>query len=268
MPEDPFLLVSLEESESRELAKVISNKTSRKILDLLSKKDATETQIAKELKVPLSTIHYNLQHLLKANLVKVDEFHYSEKGKEVNHYSLANKLIIIAPKKTTRETFMQKLKGILPVGIIALATAAVLKLVTMFKAPATKTLYAAPRITRELVDQAVVKTAETAEEAAVIAGEEIARGGAAAVADSAPAAAEVFVTNVSNVTQNVTQNITQNITQPVAEKTVEIITKEPVIQVIQQPPDPNIALWFLIGAAFVLILLSVWYWFVTRKKRK
>jgi len=112
MPEDPFLLVSLEESESKELAKVISNKTSRKILDLLSKKDATETQIAKDLKLPLSTVHYNLQHLLKANLVKVDEFHYSEKGKEVNHYSLANKLIIIAPKKTSRESFMQKLKGL------------------------------------------------------------------------------------------------------------------------------------------------------------
>ncbi|MBW2991185.1 helix-turn-helix domain-containing protein [Candidatus Woesearchaeota archaeon] len=263
MPEDPFLLVSLEESESRELAKVISNKTSRRILDLLSKKDGTETQIAKDLKLPLSTVHYNLQHLLKSNLVKVDEFHYSEKGKEVNHYSLANKLIIIAPKKTTRESFMQKLKGILPVGLIALATAGVLKLMSVFKYDAAKTLAAAPSITRELVD----RTVETIEEEAAIAGAgmgaEIAREGADMVAAELPKAADAFAANVSNVTQNITQNLTQ--TTKITETVVETI-KETVF--VPQPSEPNIALWFLIGAAFTIILLTIWYWFVTRKKKK
>ncbi|MFH0870587.1 MAG: helix-turn-helix domain-containing protein, partial [archaeon] len=104
MKKDPFLLISLEESESKALAQVISNDTARKILDLLSKEEsATETDIAKKLKVPLSTVHYNLQALVKANLVVAEEFHYSEKGKEVLHYSLANKLIIIAQRKTSVE---------------------------------------------------------------------------------------------------------------------------------------------------------------------
>lgn len=228
MPEDPFLLVSLEESESKELAKVISNKTSRKILDLLSKKDATETQIAKQLKLPLSTVHYNLQHLHKANLVKVDEFHYSEKGKEVNHYALANKLIIIAPKKTSRDTFVKKLKGILPVGLIALATAGVIKLITMFKPGSTRFMAAAPLAAEKGV-----------EEAGVLVGER----GADLIAEGAGA--------VGNVTPS---------TLPAAESV------EPVIQVIQAP-EPNIALWFLLGAVFVLILLIIWYWFVTRKRK-
>ena len=56
-------------------------------------------------------------------------------------------------------------------------------------------------------------------------------------------------------------NVSQNITPP-----VDTVT-QPVIQVIQQTPEPNIALWFLLGAAFVLVLLVIWYWFVTRKKK-
>ena len=228
MPEDPFLLVSLEESESKELAKVISNKTSRKILDLLSKKDATETEIAKKLKVPLSTVHYNIQHLLKANLIKVDEFHYSEKGKEVNHYSLANKLIIIAPKKTTRETFMQKLKGILPVGLIALATAGVIKLITMFRLGATRFMAAAPTAVEKGAEEAGVLVAER--------GADLIAQGAGAVG---------------------------NVTPPALPATESI---EPVIQIIQAP-ETNIALWFLIGAAFVIFLLVIWYWLVTKKRK-
>ncbi|HJX06256.1 MAG TPA: helix-turn-helix domain-containing protein, partial [Candidatus Nanoarchaeia archaeon] len=127
MPKDPFLLVSLEENESKALAQVISNDTARKILDFLSKHEsATESDISKKLDVPLSTVHYNLQALSKANLVKAEEFHYSEKGKEVLHYSLANKLIIIAPKKTSTESFKDKLKSILPVAIIVLAVGVLL----------------------------------------------------------------------------------------------------------------------------------------------
>ena len=101
MSKKSFLLVSLKEDKAKELAQVISNDTCRKILDhLAEKEDATETEIATTLQLPISTVHYNLHHLMKAGIVNVEEFHYSEKGKEVNHYKLANKYIIIAPRTT------------------------------------------------------------------------------------------------------------------------------------------------------------------------
>src|SRR3989338_10912894 len=101
MAKQSFLLVSLKEDKAKELAQVISNESCRKILDYLAEKeDATESEISKDLQFPISTVHYNLQHLMKAGIINVDEFHYSEKGKEVNHYKLANKYIIIAPKTT------------------------------------------------------------------------------------------------------------------------------------------------------------------------
>jgi len=120
--ESSFLLVNLKDEKLKKLAQVITNETSRKILEYLTqKKDSTESDMAKELGMPISTIHYNLQHLVESGLVEIKEFHYSEKGKEMNHYTLSNKIIIIAPKTT--ETFLQKLKKILPVAIISTGAA-------------------------------------------------------------------------------------------------------------------------------------------------
>ncbi|RJQ17277.1 ArsR family transcriptional regulator [Candidatus Woesearchaeota archaeon] len=131
MAEESFMLVSLEESKAKQLAQVISNDTSRKILDFLAKKEASETEISKALNVPLSTIHYNLQQLQTANLVKVEEFHYSKKGKEINHYKLSNKLIIIAPKETFG--LREALKKILPITILTLGAAAIIHVVQQAK---------------------------------------------------------------------------------------------------------------------------------------
>jgi DNA-binding transcriptional ArsR family regulator len=128
--DEKFLLVSLNEDKAKKLAQIISNDTCRKIIDLLTEGEATETELAKKLKIAISTIHYNISHLMKAELVLVDEFHYSKKGKEINHYKLANKYIIIAPKQTTG--IKEALRKILPVGLITIVGAAVIEFFNMF----------------------------------------------------------------------------------------------------------------------------------------
>lgn len=131
MTQDSFILVNLREKEAKRLAQIISNETSRKILDYLSQnKDGTATSIAKELDIPLSTAHYNLKHLLEAKLIQVDEFHYSEKGKEVDHYKISNKFVIIAPQSTKLDIIKEKLGSILPVAGLLLIGAGVVNLVS------------------------------------------------------------------------------------------------------------------------------------------
>lgn len=122
MGKQSFLVVSLKESKTKKLAQVITNDTSIKILDYLANRDnATETEIATGLKLPISTVHYNLQALMDTKMVKWDEFHYSQKGKEVRHYSIANKYILIAPERETG--LRERLKGLLPItGILLAAT--------------------------------------------------------------------------------------------------------------------------------------------------
>ncbi len=128
MAKSNFLLVDLNEPKVKKLAETITSETSRKILNHLAEKDDTEQKIAQVLSMPISTVHYHLQKLQEAQLVTVEEFHYSPKGREVNHYKLANKYIIIAPQKVAG--LREKLKGILPVGLIILGVSAVIELVS------------------------------------------------------------------------------------------------------------------------------------------
>jgi len=129
MPKDEsFLLLSLSDSKARKIAQAVNNESCRKILDYLTKtKAATETRISEDLKIPLPTVHYNLKQLVEVKLVNVDEFHYSEKGKEVNHYTLANKYIIIAPREES--SLLERLKKILPAFGVIIAGAFAIKLV-------------------------------------------------------------------------------------------------------------------------------------------
>jgi len=121
MAKQSFLIVSLKESKAKKLAQVLTNDTSLKILDFLAGKDATETELANRMGIPISTIHYNLKILVDAKMVKADKFHYSDKGKVVNHYSLANKYILIAPEKD--EGLKERLSTLLPVSAVLLVAA-------------------------------------------------------------------------------------------------------------------------------------------------
>jgi len=130
MAKKNFLLLSLEDNKIKKISNVISNESCRKILDYLANKEATESELALKLGIPISTVHYNLQQLMETELVSADEFHYSAKGKEVSHYRLANKYIIIAPKNT--HGIKEKLKSILPVVLIVGGAALAVQLVTNY----------------------------------------------------------------------------------------------------------------------------------------
>lgn len=118
--ESTFLLLSLKDTEAKRLGQVISSETARKILDALAEKKHTETELAQKLQIPLSTVHYNIKALVEAKLVTADEYHYSEKGREVTHYGLANKYVIIAPA-SAESGVLNKIKSLLPVVVLVAA---------------------------------------------------------------------------------------------------------------------------------------------------
>ena len=128
MADNSFVLMSLKEDKVKKMTQVLNNDTCRKILDYLSNNErATATEISKKLKLAMSTVHYNLKQLSDNGLVTSDEYHYSEKGKEVIHYGLANKYIIIAPRED--KSVMDKLKGFLPITLITAGAGALLYLI-------------------------------------------------------------------------------------------------------------------------------------------
>ena len=123
MPKENFLMLSLDDPQTKDIANVVSNNSAKKILNYLAEtQTSTESEIAKKLDLPLSTVHYNLKQLVKVGLVISDEYHYSQKGKEVDHYRLADKYIIIMPKKKDK-TFRSQLRKILPVSFLSVGAA-------------------------------------------------------------------------------------------------------------------------------------------------
>ena len=229
MTKNSFLLVSLKEDKAKELAQVISNDSCRKILDYLSEKeDATETQLAKALNFPISTVHYNLQQLVDNKLVQSEEFHYSEKGREVNHYKLSNKLIIIAPEGAD-EGLKEKIKAIWPLGLIALAASGIIHAFSSGfinkLAGFGKTSFSAASF------------ADSARLAAPVA-EEAVSAGMAKGAEAVPQLAETTAEAAPIIIQN--------------------------IMPAQQTP---IAFWFFLGSISMILCYVVYAWIMSRKKK-
>jgi len=115
---EKYLLFSLDDEKSKKLGEVISNPTCKKIVNLLSEKDLSEADISRELSMPINTVEYNLKKLLEAGVVeKKKEFFWSRKGKKIDIYQVANKLIVISPKKSS--SVYGKLKSIVPVAVVS-----------------------------------------------------------------------------------------------------------------------------------------------------
>ena len=109
---EKYLLFSLDDEKSKRLGEVISNPTCKKIVNFLAEREASASEIAKELGMPLNSVGYNVEKLVEAGIIeKVGGFLWSTKGKKIEKYKVANKLIVISPKRTN---FYSKLKGIVP----------------------------------------------------------------------------------------------------------------------------------------------------------
>ncbi len=121
---EKYLMFSMEDEKIESLAKVLSNKTCKKILEFLAEtKEASEQDIAKSLGMPLNTVEYNLKTLLEVKLIeKTKNFFWSQKGKKIPTYKVSNKSIIISPKHD-----FSKLKAFLPTAIISIIGAFVLR---------------------------------------------------------------------------------------------------------------------------------------------
>ena len=116
--EDKFILMGLNDENSKYVAEALKNKTCKKILDFLAEtKEASEKDISDALNMPINTIEYNLKKLIKSKLIeKTKNFFWSVKGRKIDMYKLARKYIIISPNKTKSISY---LKQILPIVLVS-----------------------------------------------------------------------------------------------------------------------------------------------------
>ncbi|MBI2451935.1 winged helix-turn-helix transcriptional regulator [Candidatus Pacearchaeota archaeon] len=101
------IMVELEDPRAEVIAEVLTNKTAKKILGLLSEREMSGSEIANELGVPINTISYNMKKLIDSGIAeKTNKILWSVKGRKMDIYRIVNKRIVISPR--------QRFKGILP----------------------------------------------------------------------------------------------------------------------------------------------------------
>lgn len=117
---DKSISIDLGDPRTGKVAEALSNKTCVKILDLLASQELTASDIAVKLGIPLNTTGYNLDKLIAAGLVeKSSNFFWSVKGKKTPVYKVANKKIVISPKRIIAKV----LPFFLIAGVLAIITA-------------------------------------------------------------------------------------------------------------------------------------------------
>ncbi len=128
MTDDKFILMGLDDERSKDIAEVLSNNTCKKIIDYLAEtREASEKDISSALSIPLNTVEYNLNKLIKTGLVEKTKNHFwSVKGRRIDMFKLAKKHIVISPK--SKKVNMKELRTVLPVILIAAALIALIAL--------------------------------------------------------------------------------------------------------------------------------------------
>lgn len=124
--QDNRVLVLPVNGDSRKITQILSNETSLKILELLGKKSMSATNIAEELKLPLTTVKYNLDSLVESDLIKVKQIKWSQKGRQVKIYESVEKLIVLVPSRSSVDklsiiSLLQKYIGVIGAAVFAAA---------------------------------------------------------------------------------------------------------------------------------------------------
>ena len=231
MNENNYVLLSLGDEKSKHISQSISNKSARKILAYLSnRKDASETEISEKLKIKLTTVHYNLQNLKKSGLIERKHFKWSPKGNKIYFYSLANKFIVIAPKKSS---FQEALKKILPVALVATTAGIILR---AYNSNFVQSFSKLDLVSSKNIEKITPISTGTFETTRIVS-EASTAGGFAPMALGVPE-----VETITNVTTTFN-------------KTVETLD---ISQVNNYVLIPDYAMFFLMGAWFVIILMILY----------
>lgn len=123
--EDKIQIFSNTDEKIKFLGKMLSNDSSRKILQLLIEKEMTANEIATQTKLSLPLTLYHVNQMIKAGIVIISKTSTNGKNQSMKYYS-AKPGIIILPEKAFQKakeskSFSNSLKKIMKFAVIGFA---------------------------------------------------------------------------------------------------------------------------------------------------
>ena len=109
--EDNVKIISTHDEKAKVVGEILSNDTSRKILNLLSvSNEMTLNQISQETGLSLSLVTHHLKKMQSVQVVMISKVGRSVKGHKMNYYSATNQSFLITPSKEPVKSIKSSLK--------------------------------------------------------------------------------------------------------------------------------------------------------------
>ncbi len=108
------------DERAQKIARAMASRTANAVIQAFGGGPLTSSEIARQMGIPITTASYHIENLLDAGLIEVMETRWSEKGREVKVYGLANQVLIIAPPESDLGSVLKKYA--LYFGIVVLAS--------------------------------------------------------------------------------------------------------------------------------------------------
>ncbi len=108
------------DERARKIARAMASQTANAVIQTFGGGPMTSSEVARVMGIPITTASYHIENLLDAGLLEIMDRRWSEKGREVKVYGLANQVLIIAPPKSDLESVLKKYA--MYFGIVALAS--------------------------------------------------------------------------------------------------------------------------------------------------
>ena len=125
-PSDEPRVVGLDSDAADELIDALSSTTTRTVLAALHEEPASASELAERVDTSLQNVQYHLRKLEDAGLVEVGDTVYSEKGREMNVYTPADRALVVVAGREEETTGLKAALSRLLGGIGVLGVASVL----------------------------------------------------------------------------------------------------------------------------------------------
>lgn len=106
---DAVNIFSLDDEKMKILAKVISNKSSITILNLLFDNEMTANEIAQKTNMSLQLVKHYLEKMQQIELIQISKTEKNCKARDMNYYKASKIAIVVTPSKITEKTKQSKL---------------------------------------------------------------------------------------------------------------------------------------------------------------
>ncbi len=120
--------IDINDERAKELAQILMNEKAIAILHLIEETPMSISEIAKELNLPISTVSYHIDKMMRVGLVEIAGKKYGKRLQEVKLYRASNRPILLLPRKSIQKVH-KKTFSFEKLHVISLGLAGVVSLI-------------------------------------------------------------------------------------------------------------------------------------------